>query len=83
MEKIGWDRVRRLFRKTLKIAPEKRGAFLRRECGDDQVRAEVESLLAHHQGASDSFLTPPVQSQLRVLLEQAQRTRDSNAEEGQ
>jgi serine/threonine protein kinase len=42
-----WERVQSLFLEALELLPEKRDAFLDQACaGEDQVRREVESLLA-------------------------------------
>ena len=43
------DRIKRLFLAAVELEPEARQAFLEHACdGDDELRAEVESLLAHH-----------------------------------
>ncbi len=43
-----------------KRKPEERAAFLEKACASDvDLRAEVESLLAHHQAAPMDFLQPP------------------------
>jgi hypothetical protein len=45
-------RLRELFDQALDLAPEERGAFLDRTCGEDPaLRAELASLLAHDQGS--------------------------------
>jgi serine/threonine protein kinase len=44
-----WDRLKQLFTKALELGPEERVAFLANACaGQDALRKEVESLLAHH-----------------------------------
>ena len=40
-----WERVKTLFELALEYPPEARGAVLRAECSDIEVRAEVERLL--------------------------------------
>ncbi len=45
------QRVEELLDRALDLGPDERQAFLAKSCGDAQVRAEVESLLAHHQRA--------------------------------
>ena len=53
-----WDRVRDLFDRALACPAEQRAAFLQAECGgDDELRAEVESLLAAYPSA-EGFLSP-------------------------
>src|SRR5438270_694890 len=50
-------RIVELFEKALELEPDQRAAFLAQACADPAVRAEVESLLAHHEsGEADSFL---------------------------
>ncbi|MET0624406.1 MAG: hypothetical protein ABW250_15605 [Pyrinomonadaceae bacterium] len=42
-----WQRIKELFHAASELAPAERGAFLDANCaGDDEARAEVESLLA-------------------------------------
>lgn len=52
-----WDRMQSLFFGALDLPAPERGAYLRRECGDDALRAEVEALLAVNGEAS--FLDHP------------------------
>lgn len=54
-----WQRVQELFTQALERQPEKRASFLNEACGDDaELRAEVESLLAHDEQAKTAFLEP-------------------------
>lgn len=46
----------RLFHQVTELAPGERDAFLRRECGDSEVRREVETLLASLETCDDRFL---------------------------
>src|SRR3569832_2284344 len=49
-----WRRVEELFLAALDVPPEKRTAFLDRECGSDaELRAEAESLLAADESGGD------------------------------
>jgi serine/threonine protein kinase len=51
MEQTQWARVKELFGAALELEPSQREAFLREACGgdeDEDLRAEVESLLAAH-----------------------------------
>ena len=60
MKDARWTVVDRLLGAALEREPHERAAFLRRACGDDEeLRREVESLLAHDRDAGD-FLEPPV-----------------------
>ena len=54
------DRLERLFRAALLHPPEERADFLDAACNDDDLRREVESLLAADaDAASGDFLDPP------------------------
>src|SRR5438445_496069 len=54
------QRLVELFEKALELEPGQRTAFLAQACADSVARAEVESLLAHHEsGEADSFLEEP------------------------
>jgi len=54
-----WQQLRELFYRALEQDPADRPAFLDKECGQDtELRREVESLLASHEGADD-FLEQP------------------------
>ncbi len=47
-----WQQIERLYHDALELAPEYRLAFLDRACaGDDELRREIESLLASHDDA--------------------------------
>jgi eukaryotic-like serine/threonine-protein kinase len=53
-----WARIERLYHETLAYGANERASFLSDACaGDDALRREVESLLAHDGGAS--FLSTP------------------------
>jgi serine/threonine-protein kinase len=55
-----WQQVKELFEAALERGPAERSAFLATACaGDEEVRREVESLLAAHDGDS-SFMNRPV-----------------------
>ena len=54
-----WQRIKELFESALEREPDKRAAFLDRECaGDEALRSEVESLLSSHE-QSESFMESP------------------------
>lgn len=58
MDRERWRQVDRIFEAALQHDATERAAFLAGECASDQeLRAEVESLLAHH--VQDSFLENP------------------------
>ena len=53
-----WARIERIFQEALGCAPHERASFLAEACeGDESLRQEVESLLAHDGGAA--FLSSP------------------------
>jgi serine/threonine-protein kinase len=55
-----WQQVKELFEAALERGPAERTAFLAQACeGDEEIRQEVESLLAAHEGDS-SFMNTPV-----------------------
>ena len=54
------DRARELFFAVIDMPEERRAAFLSEQCGEDeQLRAEVESLLAQDEGTGE-FMDAPV-----------------------
>ncbi len=60
MERERWGRVEQIFHAALQMEESQRGEFVRQSCaGDEDLRREVESLLAHHRGAG-SFIETPV-----------------------
>ena len=63
-----WEVVEQLFHAACELPPEARSTFLDRECGSDTaVRANVESLLQHHEDASESLNVPTPQTVIPVL----------------
>ena len=66
-----WRQVKELFRSALARNPEDRAAFLgRASAGDEEVRREVESLLASFK-ESDSFIEQPIAEAAAQLLTSA------------
>ena len=60
MANSDWQRSKEVFQAALTRAPELRGAFLDGACGgDDELRREVDRLLAAHDAAS-GFLSSSV-----------------------
>src|SRR5216684_5943973 len=52
-----WERTKEILEQALRIAPERRQAYLDSACGADaELRAEVESLISSHQEAGSQFL---------------------------
>src|SRR6267378_221588 len=66
-----WQRVQQLFDAALQHSPEKRQEFLEQECGSNQeLRREVESLLAAHD-KSGAFMAEPAVAAMAEVLHQA------------
>jgi len=66
-----WRHVENLCHEALARAPEDRGAFLAKACaGDDELRREVESLLAHEPNAA-GFMSGPAAFVAAGILEHA------------
>ncbi len=59
MERERWGQVEQIFHAALQVEESRRGELVRKSCaGDDDLRREVESLLAHH-SESASFIETP------------------------
>ena len=66
--RVQWDRVRELFERALEENPADLDEWLARECPDHaDVRAEVQSLFAHHTRAGE-FLAEPIAARTPWLL---------------
>jgi eukaryotic-like serine/threonine-protein kinase len=50
-----WKEVERLYLNSIELEPDQRQRFLADDCADEEIRREVESLLAHH-ASGPSFL---------------------------
>jgi len=66
-----WQQVNEVFHSALKHNSAQRGAFLDQVCGGDQeLRKEVESLIASHQSDSDGLIEPyPFEAAVHLLAE--------------
>jgi eukaryotic-like serine/threonine-protein kinase len=52
-----WDRIKQILEQAVRLAPDRRGAYLDSTCGADRgLRAEVESLISSHEAAGSHFL---------------------------
>src|SRR5213080_130756 len=66
-----WQQVQQLFDAALQHSPDKRQEFLEQECGSNQeLRREVESLLAAHD-ESGSFMAKPAVAGMAEVLHRA------------
>jgi serine/threonine protein kinase len=63
-----WQQVKEIFNSALNYRPEERGLFISQACsGDEQLRSEVESLIASHE-QSGSFIDKPAFEAAASLL---------------
>ena len=60
-----WERTKQLLEEALKLAPDRRQAYLDAACGSDhELRTDVESLIASHDAAGSQFLDAAAQELL-------------------
>jgi serine/threonine protein kinase len=63
-----WQQVKEIFNSAINYRPEERSSFVSRACsGDDELRSEVESLIASHE-ESGSFIDKPAFEAAASLL---------------
>src|ERR1700680_3731524 len=63
-----WDKKERVFHAALQAEPDRRAAILQDSCaGDESIRREVESLLAHYKNAETLIETPAFVTQTPTL----------------
>jgi len=63
-----WQQIERLYHAALKHEPSQRAAFLQEACaGDEDLRQEVESLLAHEPQAESFIEAPALQVTAQVM----------------
>ena len=76
-----WQRVENLYHAALELEGNRRVAFLEESCaGDEELRREVESLLAHQKGAHD-FLEVPAMEEAAKAVAQANAQKDRNSDD--
>lgn len=57
MSTARWEQIKRVLEHALSLAPQQRQLYLDIECaGDDELRAEIGSLIASHEAAGSQFL---------------------------
>lgn len=64
-----WQQIELLYSEALKREPSARAAFLQQACPDDELRLELESLLAEAERASLYLSSPRFESALRSVVE--------------
>ncbi|MEJ2008692.1 MAG: hypothetical protein P8Z30_11160, partial [Acidobacteriota bacterium] len=68
MEPERWSKIERLYQEALERDKSLRPAFLEKACaGDDALRREVESLLAHDEQAGSFLETPAIEVAAEAL----------------
>jgi serine/threonine protein kinase len=67
MNDENWEHVTQLFNRVLSEATESQNAFLATACADDELRCEVESLLAAYRKADEFIETPAVTDILKLV----------------
>ena len=66
-----WQRVEDVYDATLKKDPQERSSFLDQECaGDNELRREVESLLAYEQHAENFIELPALEVAVRMMADE-------------
>jgi serine/threonine protein kinase/tetratricopeptide (TPR) repeat protein len=68
MQAERWKQIEQIFHEALKVEQSRRAAFLEQACaGDDALRLEIESLLAHHEEAGSFLESPALQLAAQTL----------------
>ena len=74
MKPEGWRRVEDLCHRALELDESERSAFLQAACGsDDELRREVESLLAHEKKAEHFIESPALAAAGKILAKETSR----------
>ena len=70
-----WQQVKEIFNSAIMFRPEERSLFISQACyGDDQLRSEVESLIASHE-ESGSFIDKPAFEAAASMVGQTSKSR--------
>ncbi|HEV2834588.1 MAG TPA: protein kinase, partial [Pyrinomonadaceae bacterium] len=65
-----WQRVKEIFNSAINYRPEERGLFISQACsGDDELRSEVESLIASHEKSGGFIDEPALQAAAGLLAD--------------
>jgi Tol biopolymer transport system component len=74
MEPERWEQIARLHRAVLELEESQRAAFLGEACaGDEDLRREVESLLAYEKHGEGFLESPPLEMAARLLARQEEQ----------
>jgi len=64
-----WQQVKEIFNSAIMYRPEERGPFISRACsGDEELRSEVESLIASHEQSGDFIDQPAFEAAASLLV---------------
>ncbi|HEX5603579.1 MAG TPA: protein kinase [Pyrinomonadaceae bacterium] len=64
-----WQQVKEIFNSAITYRPEERGPFISRACsGDEELRSEVESLIASHEQSGDFIDQPAFEAAASLLV---------------
>lgn len=70
-----WRQIDEIFIAALNLSPDRRASFLTAACGsDEELRREVESLLAAHEQAGDFINAPALETVARGVAQEAVNT---------
>ena len=70
-----WKQIEKLYHAALILEPGQQSAFLKEACtGDEDLRREVESLLAHQPQAESFSKAPAVEVATQVIAEERARS---------
>ncbi len=66
-----WQELKEILYPALELAAAKRSSFLDEKCGDDnELRTEIESLIAAHSSAAERFESPAVEMIAKVVSDE-------------
>jgi len=78
-----WNKVERIFHAVLEAGESRRATILEDSCaGDESLRKEVESLLAHHQNAGTFIETPAFEEKQESVSPGSRFARAAQGEPG-
>lgn len=79
MDSERWRRVEVLYHASLKVAAGQRATYLQDACGgDEELRREVESLLAHDESAEDFIEAPAFEVAARLMAQDKAHSSDAD-----
>jgi len=80
MTRERWQKVKEIFDAALRIEPAQRSPFLSRACGsDDDLRQEVESLIASHEKTGTFIDSPAYQAAAELIVDEKSEFKSGDA----